>query len=272
MDLVTLSVDEVLQIHDALVRDFETTDDPISPPGIRSADLLESAVARQWTGIGDTLKYSAPIESAATLAYGICCNHPFYNGNKRTSLVSLLVHLDKNKISLFDTKQVQLYDFMLRVADHTLGVRIDRRKRREVKRRRSADDEVRAMVDWLSSRAAKVVRGERLITYRELHKILESFGFYLKHPKNNSIDIVRQEDVRKGLFKKRVVREEKRIGNIPWPGENRQISFQSIKHVRTLCGLREEDGIDSEGFYNYSVVIEEFVNHYRKILQRLART
>ena len=41
-----LTVDEVLQVHTALVRHAEGTEDQISPPGPRSMALLESAVGR----------------------------------------------------------------------------------------------------------------------------------------------------------------------------------------------------------------------------------
>ena len=97
MELKTLNVEEVLRIHDILVEDFLASNDPISPAGVRSEQLLESAVSRQWTGLGQILKYPTPVESAATLLYGICGDHPFHNGNKRTALVSMLAHLDKNK-------------------------------------------------------------------------------------------------------------------------------------------------------------------------------
>ena len=30
-------------------------------------------------------------------AFGICCDHPFHNGNTRTALVTMLVHLDNNQ-------------------------------------------------------------------------------------------------------------------------------------------------------------------------------
>ena len=45
----------VLFIHEVLVRDFAFNGDPIDPPGIKSIALLESAVGRQFTGIGETL-------------------------------------------------------------------------------------------------------------------------------------------------------------------------------------------------------------------------
>jgi hypothetical protein len=52
-----ISVEEVKRIYETLVNDFATTDDPISPAGVRDQGLLESAVARQQTGLGNILKY-----------------------------------------------------------------------------------------------------------------------------------------------------------------------------------------------------------------------
>ena len=46
----TLSVDFVVGVHIHLVRYFEKSADPISPPGLRSIALLESAVEKQNTG------------------------------------------------------------------------------------------------------------------------------------------------------------------------------------------------------------------------------
>src|SRR5204862_7497552 len=47
-----LTTDEVLSIHWELVSDFAEQADPISPPGVGSQDLLESAIFRQHTGLG----------------------------------------------------------------------------------------------------------------------------------------------------------------------------------------------------------------------------
>jgi death-on-curing protein len=117
MELATLSVEEVLRIHEILVADFAASGDPISPPGVRSQALLESAVGRQFTGSRNALKYPRPIENAATLLFGLVNDHPFHNGNKRTGLVAMLVHLDKNRLALFDTRQDALYGMVLRVAE-----------------------------------------------------------------------------------------------------------------------------------------------------------
>lgn len=68
------------------------------------------------------------------------------------------------------------------------------------------------------------------------------------------------------------MRVRRRIGNVPWPGETREMGIRDIKKVREICRLREEDGIDSVSFYDYMVVVDSFVNRYRKVLRRLANT
>ena len=69
-----LTAADVVQIHEQLTVDFGLSPDPISPPGVKSEHLLESALSRQLTGHGETLKYHAPVYNAATLLYGIIAN------------------------------------------------------------------------------------------------------------------------------------------------------------------------------------------------------
>jgi death-on-curing protein len=269
--LKTLSAAEVLEIHAVLVAEFADTPDPISPPGVRSIALLESAVGRQHTSFGEVLKYPEEIANAATLLFGVCCDHPFYNGNKRTAMVAMLVHLDRNRLCIFDTTQRELYDFMLRVADHRVGMRKARKGRNKPMRRRNTDEEVEAIRKWLERRVSPLVRGERRITWRELRRILEIFGYYLADAHDNRIDIFRYETVESGLFLKKAKTIRKRVGTVGWPGDNRDIAISEIKSVRRLCRLREEDGVDSEVFYQNRGVIDAFVNRYRKLLRSLAK-
>jgi death-on-curing family protein len=267
-----LSADEVVAIHETLVSDFGQSADPISPAGVRSRALLESAVGRQWTSLDGVLKYPHPVDNAATLLYGICCDHPFHNGNKRTALVSMLVHLDRSQHTLFDTSQNELYDLMVAVAGHTLDTKFAKRGRAKHKTRQTADDEVEALAQWLRKRADRVKKGEKIITYRELRKILGDFGYQLEDPNGNRIDVVRYVKEKKGLLPRREVQVRKRIGTIPWPGETREVGLRDLKMVREICHLREQDGIDSISFYDYAVVVDSFVNRYRKVLRRLAKT
>lgn len=270
MELRTISAEEVLQIHETLVADFSRSLDPISPPGLRSVDLLQSAVGRQFTGLGGVLKYPDPIDNAATVLYGLCNDHPFHNGNKRTALVATLAHLEKNKLALFNTKQNELFDLMLKVASHTLFGKPSKRAKRP-KRTPAADLEVQKIAHWLRQRADRVMRGERQITYREMRHILERFGYYFERPKNNSIDIVKYVNEKRGWLNRKVVRVRKHIGTAPWPGELREMGIKDIKHIRQLCRLREEDGIDSDAFYDEQAIIDTFVNRYRTLLRRLAK-
>jgi Fic/DOC family len=84
-----LSVEEVRKIHDALEREFSQGADPIVPPGVRDQGLLESAVYRAQTSLGDQAKYPTAQMIAAAYLHSIIHNHPFYNGNKRAGLVTM---------------------------------------------------------------------------------------------------------------------------------------------------------------------------------------
>lgn len=65
-------------------------------PGLREEALLESAVAApQATMMGQPL-FNDPIEIAAAYLFYLCRNHPFVDGNKRTSLATCLVFLCEN--------------------------------------------------------------------------------------------------------------------------------------------------------------------------------
>ena len=124
----------------------------------------------------------------------------------------------------------------------------------------------------LKERVAPIKRGERHITYRELRRILEGFGYVLENLHDNAIDVVFYIPVKKGFLKKQITHERQRACRIGWPGESRQIGIGAIKKVRKHCGLCEEDGVDSESFYNRLDMVDSFVNRYRTVLRRLART
>jgi hypothetical protein len=172
---------------------------------------------------------------------------------------------------LYDTTQDDLYKLMIRVASHTQGIRRRRKFGSKPPVHRKQDDEVAALERWLRAKAARLSRGERLITYKELRRILETFDYYLENPMGNSIDIVRHETVTKGIFRRKTIVVSKRIGNIGWPGENREMAKKEVRRIREICHLREEDGVDSDSFYDYVLVIDSFVNKYRKVLRALAK-
>jgi death-on-curing protein len=65
--------------------------------GLRDEGMLESALDRpkksRWS-----YEQAELAELAAAYAFGIACNHPFVDGNKRTSLLALYTFLGVNGI------------------------------------------------------------------------------------------------------------------------------------------------------------------------------
>lgn len=269
----TLSVDEdVLSIYGVLVEDFADTRDPISPAGVRDRGLLESAVHRQFTGFEGRLKYDHPLLSAASLAYGLCCDHPFYNGNKRTALVSMLVHLDRNGFTLPGVSQADLYDLMIAIADHKLASEKDRRRRGEEAGRPSPDEEVQSIFRWLRERAERIERGERVITYRQLRQALAQFNIEVAVVDANRAELARFEERMSGLpFLRKAQRVRVKLATVGYRDEGTDIPKSELKRIRELCGLTEQKGVDSRAFYSTGVVVDAFICRYRRVLQRLAK-
>ena len=273
MQTKTVSTEEILFIHETLVRDFALDGDPIDPPGVKSISLLESAVGRQFTGIGDVLKYPNPIENAATLMYGICNDHPFHNGNKRTALVSLMAHLDKNNLVFYNVRQSTLYNLMLRVASHSLidEKKTDKKWRKAKSKRIYSDDEVKYIIDFLRDHTRELKRGEKMLSYKALRRILKKFNIYLENPHKNQISVVRHDIVTVGIFRKKQEVKKINLGSISYFGENREVGYNIIKRVRKMCNLSEENGCDSSSFYDEESIIDSFINNYRIVLRRLGK-
>lgn len=264
-----LTKDEVIEIHTRLVIDAAESDDPISPPGVKNEGLLESAIARQESGYEGKLKYDHPISNAASLCYGICCNHPLHNGNKRTALVSMLCHLDKNGFTFNDkTNQDDLYQFMLSIAGHTIVPK----KKRKIGHDQS-DLEVVAMSDWIRKRTRRIEKGERTLSYIEFEKVLRQHDVYFENQKNNYVDVIKytNETRKKGWFSTEQVRVGTKVANIPyWPG--RTVGKNLIKSVRKQAKLTCDQGVDSALFYGNETTPDDFIQKYKKLLSKLAKT
>ena len=87
---VWLTAELVIAIHDEQLREFG------GPPGIRDRGTLESALGRpqnKWS-YGETDLAAL----AAAYAFGITRNHPFVDGNKRASLLSIITFLGLNDV------------------------------------------------------------------------------------------------------------------------------------------------------------------------------
>ncbi|MCL6272261.1 Fic family protein [Sansalvadorimonas sp. 2012CJ34-2] len=264
-----LTKEDVVEIHNRLVLDAIESDDPISPPGIKDEGLLESAIGRQNAGYDGKLKYDSPILNAASLCYGICCNHSLHNGNKRTALVSLLCHLDKNGYA-FNGRATQgnLYSFMLNVANHSLVP-----KKKLKNSLDNSDQEVKAMAEWIRKKTRKMQKADRTLSYPELERVLRQHDVHLENHKGNYVDVIKYSTSYETTrwFQKRTVRTREKVANIPfWPG--RTVSKNLIKSIRNQAGLTHKDGVDSALFYGTEVTPDDFIVKYRNTLRRLAKT
>jgi death-on-curing protein len=98
-----LSVDEVLEIHTALIHRFGGAE------GLRDTGLLESALYRPRSGYYEDL-----VTMAAALFESLINNHPFVDGNKRVAFFSTDVFLRLNGYRIVVDSRVA-YDFLMKL-------------------------------------------------------------------------------------------------------------------------------------------------------------
>ena len=104
---VWVELDVVLAIHDEQLAEHG------GQPGVRDPGLLESALGRPR----NQFAYGEPsiTRLAASYAFGISRNHPFLDGNKRTSLVVAELFLELNGYELI-ASDVQCITTFLQLA------------------------------------------------------------------------------------------------------------------------------------------------------------
>ena len=260
-DIRWIKTEEVLKIHDELVSDFANRKDPISPPGVKSMDLLESACFHPKTSLNGIYKYCTIESVAAALLYALVHNHPFHNGNKRTALVSMLAFLDKNGVAL-QCSDNELFDFVLEVAKHRLVSSSDRYK---------SDREICKITEWIAKNSRVVERGDRPIEWRKLRKILSGYDCVLDLKPGSKMDIHRVISRKKRRFGFSS-KEENLYTQVAYRNEGSEVSLSTVKKIRKDLKLNDEHGIDAKKFYSGSQDDPAyFITRYRKILVRLAR-
>lgn len=110
-----LSTEEVLYIHDQSIKKFSGSF------GIRDVGLLESALARPQASFGGEDLYKTIFEKSAALMHSLLKNHPFIDGNKRTSLAAVGLFLKINGYSLKNMHQEEI-SFALSVENDTFDL------------------------------------------------------------------------------------------------------------------------------------------------------
>lgn len=89
--------------------------------GIRDLGLLQSALARPQASFGGEDLYPTILDKAAALFHSMIFNHPFLDGNKRTTLGVSYEFLKQNGYNLEASMQ-ELIDFPLQVENKHLSL------------------------------------------------------------------------------------------------------------------------------------------------------
>jgi death-on-curing family protein len=257
-DIHLPSAEELFSIHEKIAEDSRLLEDPIHPPGVRDQNLLHSALFRPTTSFGEVEKYPTIEMACAALSHSLVANHPFYNGNKRTALVTLLSVLDRNNMIL-DVPEEELFRFIVRVAQHDFSDT------------GHADAEVLDIADWLRRRTRPIQKYERPLKWRELKQILrERFGCEFEVRKGNRIFVKRQTTELQG----RLLRRKRTVTlycHTHYPDDGREVQQSQLKQIRSELQLDEEHDVDSDIFYADARELDDFIGRYRKVLRELAK-
>lgn len=106
MNVTYISVDEVLIIHDDMIRRYGGSF------GIRDLGLIESALARPQASFGGEDLYPTIFAKASALFHSLIFNHAFVDGNKRTTITVIARFLSLNGYEL-KTTQKEIVEFPL---------------------------------------------------------------------------------------------------------------------------------------------------------------
>jgi len=255
-----LSKDEVEAIYQELVIDFANDDDPISPSGIKDRGLFESAINHPQTSYAGIKKYPSVEASAAALMFALTHNHAFYNGNKRTSIVSMLTFLDRQNLMFIpDCDQDELFKVSIDLAKHKLVKNGDT----------CPDNEIFALAMWIQKKTIPIIKGEREVTLRKLKQILA--GYNCEILENGKIRRQIQRKNFLGITRSSDICSTKSINNAISDGQ--EVNRTLIKKLRMELQLDDEHGVDSNAFYgpNFYYSTSDFINKYKIVLKRLSK-
>lgn len=102
-----LSEGEVIAINEDMVSKFGGLH------GVKDSNMLSLAVGRPQMSVGFQDAYKTIFDKAAAMFHSIINNHPFLDGNKRTSLFSAVLFLEYNGWEL-DFKRKEAVKFTRR--------------------------------------------------------------------------------------------------------------------------------------------------------------
>lgn len=261
-----LSVVDVLKAHFLIANFFQEEGTGLGGVGTRSDSTLASAIARQWTGFGGTLRWSTVFERAATLMFGIISNHPFHDVNKRTALLSTAHYLVNNGYMItLPEKELEL--FAVRIASHSLN---EYKRFESIRKNYPHDPEVQFIAWYLRHGTRKKDHKRRIINYRDLDRILKHFNYYLDDIKGGQVIIYRDVESKKGFWNRKLVKDREKCHQIPFRKWNGRVSQDVLKGLRKQLKLTAKEGCDNAAFFEQAEGMNDLIFRYNGALQRLS--
>jgi len=99
MDIAFLTLEDVLALHDELIRRYG------GAPGLCDAGLLEAALAMPQAGFGSHYFHEFPHEMGAAYLFHLVRNHAFVDGNKRVAFACAILFFKINRVPYSITEE-----------------------------------------------------------------------------------------------------------------------------------------------------------------------
>ena len=90
--MITLDKEQIKRLHKRLLDTTGGLD------GVRDESMLDSALSVAFQTFDGVEFYPSTAAKIARIAYGLVCNHPFIDGNKRIGTYVMMVLLELNRI------------------------------------------------------------------------------------------------------------------------------------------------------------------------------
>jgi death on curing protein len=110
VNVAFLTFDEMLALHADQINRYGGS------LGVRSAELLESALGTPAAMFGGRYLHGSLHEMAAAYLFHLVRNHPFLNGNKRAGLVAMLAFAGLNGFRI-EADEDEMVDLVVGVAE-----------------------------------------------------------------------------------------------------------------------------------------------------------
>ncbi len=258
-----VNIKEVLLAHYHIVDYFLNNDaeneKKVGGIGIKDTNMLCSALSRQaWCKNPKDC-----FEVCATVLYGLIQNHPFFDCNKRTAILTAFHLLHKQgripsvAHSLFEKLTINIATDNLSNYKRFKGLL------------KKENGKIQVIAAYLKSGTRAIEHDKPRITFRELRKILVRYNISLENPNKGYIDVYKAEEKTTFLGFGKSLKKTK-LFRIGYQGENREVDAGALNRLRQKTSLTLGDGHDSATFYRGAESLPDLIEEYSGMLRSLA--